>query len=306
MKNLQTKFKVSIIGCGNVGATTAYTLLMDGTPSEILVFDIDRDKSKGLVLDFQHSAHFVPTTKLTSAQELEEVQDSELIIITAGQKQKPGQSRLELIEANKRIFDQIIPTITQSAPNAILLIVTNPVDVLTHYAQKISKLPPERVFGTGTLLDTARFRSHLSQLSSISPKNIHAYILGEHGDNSFPAISSANIAGQPITDIIPEKQILKAYQDTQQAAYRIINDLGYTCYSIAQVCNQITKAIAENSNQIFPLTTVLKGQYGLKNIALSTPCQLGGKGIQKVLEVPLNKSEQKQLKQAEKVIRELL
>lgn len=306
MKNLQSKFKVSIIGCGNVGATTAYTLLMDGTPSEILLFDIDRDKSNGLVLDFKHSAHFVPTTSLKAAQKLEEVKDSELIIITAGQKQKSGQSRLELIEANKRIFDQIIPTITKAAPNSILLIVTNPVDVLTNYAQKISKFPPERVFGTGTLLDTARFRYHLSKLSNINPKNIHAYILGEHGDNSFPAISSANIAGQPITEILSKKEIQQAYIDTQQAAYRIINDLGYTCYSIAQVCNQITRAIAENSNQIFPLTTVLNGQYGLKNIALSTPSQVGGEGIKRVLEVPLNKTEQKQLKQAEKVIKELL
>lgn len=289
------KFKVSIIGCGNVGATTAYTLLNSGLTSELLLFDINREKTEGLVLDFKHSAHFSPNTKLTAAKNLNQTKNSDLIIITAGQRQKPGQTRPELIEANKKIFDQIIPKISKYSPNSILLIVSNPVDALTKHALDLSKFPRHRVFGTGTLLDTARFRSQLNDLTKIHPNNIHAYILGEHGDSSFPVLSSANIAGQPLQSIISKKEINQAFTNTQKAAYRIIHDLGFTCYSIAQVCKEITKSIKNDSNQIYPVSVNLNGEYNLKNVSLSLPCQINRNGIQKIIEIPLNSKERKSL-----------
>lgn len=299
-------FKISIIGCGNVGATTAYTLLSSNLASEICLFDIDREKTRGIILDFQHAKHFLSETKLTAAKELTDTANSDLIIVTAGSKQKPGQSRPDLVTNNKKIFEQIIPEIAKNSPNSILMIVTNPVDSLTLIAQQLSKFPKNRVIGTGTLLDTFRFKFHLSQSTQIHPQNIHTYILGEHGDSSFPVISSANIAGKPLIKFMKEQEIQTAYKDTQQAAYRIIHDVGFTCYSIAQVCKELTKAIVKNSDKIFPVSTVLEGEYGLKNVSLSVPCQINRNGIKKIIEIPLSSSEKKLLQKSAKQIQSTL
>lgn len=298
-----SKFKISIIGCGNVGATTAYTLLNSNIASEICIFDINRNKAAGIVTDFQHAQHFLPKTRLTAAKDLKDTKNSNLVIITAGSKQKPGQPRTELIENNKKIYEQLIPEITKQSPDSILLIVTNPVDSLTYYAQKLSKFSRSKVIGTGTLLDTFRFKYYLSQLTKTNPQNIHTYVLGEHGDSSFPIISSATISGKPLKEFINTKKIQEAFHDTQQAAYRIIHDVGYTCYSIAQVCNEIAKAIREDSNKIFPLSTVLDGEYKLKDVSISVPCQINKDGIAKIIEVPLNSTEKKSLKESVKTIR---
>lgn len=299
-------FKISIIGCGNVGATTAYTLLSSNLASEICLFDIDREKTRGIILDFQHAKHFLSETKLTAAKELTDTANSDLIIVTAGSKQKPGQSRPDLVTNNQKIFEQIIPEIAKHSPNSILMIVTNPVDSLTLIAQQLSKFPKNRVIGTGTLLDTFRFKFHLSQSTQIHPQNIHTYILGEHGDSSFPVISSANIAGKPLIKFMKEQEIQTAYKDTQQAAYRIIHDVGFTCYSIAQVCKELTKAIVKNSDKIFPVSTVLEGEYGLKNVSLSVPCQINRNGIKKIIEIPLSSSEKKLLQKSAKQIQSTL
>lgn len=299
-------FKISIIGCGNVGATTAYTLLSSNLASEICLFDIDREKTRGIILDFQHAKHFLSETKLTAAKELTDTANSDLIIVTAGSKQKPGQSRPDLVTNNQKIFEQIIPEIAKHSPNSILMIVTNPVDSLTLIAQQLSKFPKNRVIGTGTILDTFRFKFHLSQSTQIHPQNIHTYILGEHGDSSFPVISSANIAGKPLIKFMKEQEIQTAYKDTQQAAYRIIHDVGFTCYSIAQVCKELTKAIVKNSDKIFPVSTVLEGEYGLKNVSLSVPCQINRNGIKKIIEIPLSSSEKKLLQKSAKQIQSTL
>ncbi len=301
-----SNFKISIIGCGNVGATTAYTLLSEEIASEICIFDINRDKTRGIVLDFQHAQHFLPNTKITAAKELKDTTASDLIIITAGAKQKPGQTREDLTINNKKIFEQLIPESAQHSPNSILLIVTNPVDALTFYAKELSGFSKEKVIGTGTLLDTFRFKYHLSQDSKINPQNIHTYVLGEHGDSSLPYISGANIAGKPITKILQKQQINSSFKDTQQAAYRIINDVGYTCYSIAQVCKEITKAIVQDSNKILPVSTYLNGEYDLKDISLSVPCQINKQGVAKVIEIPLSKNETKLLKNSATKIKSMI
>lgn len=293
----QSQFKVSVIGCGNVGATAAYAMMIDGTPTEMVLYNRSREKAEGLLLDFQHSLSFLNYTKVTATDDFADCADSHLIVITAGARQKEGETRLDLINKNRKIFADIIPKLAKVAPNSILLIVTNPVDVLTYEAIKLSGFPEGRVFGTGTMLDTARFQFHISERLCLSPKSIDAYILGEHGDSSFPVFSSANVAGKPLMDFegFDEKAAQECYDETKNAAYRIIHDLGFTCYSIAAVIKEIMVHIFQHSSVVLPLSVRLNDYYGHSDVALSVPCVLGSDGVSEVIKVPLNEKEQQQL-----------
>lgn len=299
------KFKVSIIGCGNVGATTAYAMLLDGTPNEMTLIDLNKDKAKGLLLDFEHSLSFLPYVKVTAGDNVQLTKGSDLIVITAGARQKEGQTRLDLIKTNRQIFKKMIPALVKQSPDAIIIVVTNPVDILTHEVLKISKFPTNRVFGTGTMLDTSRLQYNLSNKLKVNPRDVQAFILGEHGDTSFPVWSSANIAGKSIFDFpkFNKKNAEKCYQDTRNAAYKIIHDMGFTCYSIAIVIREIMKAIYEDSHIVIPLSTELKGQYGLRNISLSIPCVIGSTGIVDKIEIPLSAKEKRQLKKSADTLR---
>jgi L-lactate dehydrogenase len=301
------KFKVSVIGCGNVGATAAYAMLLGGTPNEMTLIDMNKDRAEGLLLDFQHSLSFLPYVNVTAGTDLKLTAESDVIVITAGARQKEGQTRLELIEANRQIFKKMIPELVRYSRDAILLIVTNPVDILTHEALKLSKLPPNRVFGTGTMLDTSRLQYHLSEKLKVSPRDIQAFIMGEHGDTSFPVWSSANICGKPVFDFprFDQKAADKCYSDTRNAAYRIIHDMGFTCYSIAIVVREIVRAIYENSRIVVPLSTELRGEYGLRDVALSIPCVLGSTGIVDKIEIPLSAKEKTLLKKSADTLKRL-
>ncbi|MBT6068685.1 L-lactate dehydrogenase [Candidatus Peregrinibacteria bacterium] len=291
-------FKVSIVGCGNVGATMAYAMVLDGTPTDLALIDIDADRANGLLLDLDHSLSFTPYTKLESSDDMAICKGSKLVVVTAGARQREGETRLDLIAKNRAIFETIIPKIAKAAPDTLLLIVSNPVDVLTLEALKLSGFPKSRVFGSGTLLDTARFQFHISEKLDVHPSSVNAFILGEHGDSSFPVYSSADIAGAPLRDM-PEftKEIEKeCYEDTKNAAYRIIHDQGYTCYSISTAVLQIMKAIFEDSNEVFPLSTLLEDYYGHSDVALSLPCVLGRKGIERQILTPLDEKEKELLK----------
>lgn len=293
----QSKFKVSVIGCGNVGAAAAYAMLIDGTPSELALVDLNKEKAEGLVLDFSHSLSFWEQTKIVGSDSYDVVKDSHVVIITAGARQKEGETRLDLVAKNKAIFDDMIPKIVEAAPDTILLIVSNPVDVLTYQAAKISGFPQGRVFGTGTMLDTARFQYHLAQKLCLSPRSVDAYVLGEHGDSSFPVFSSANVAGKSLFDFegFDQKMAEECYTDTQQAAYRIIHDLGYTCYAIGMVIQQIVVGIYSHAKIVVPLSVPLEDYYGHSDVALSVPCVLDSDGVSDVLEVPLDEKEQEAL-----------
>lgn len=292
--SFEIKFKVSVIGCGSVGATAAYAMLIDGTPSEIVLVDRKKDKARGLSLDLEHSLSFLNYTKLTSGDDYGLCKDSHLIIVTAGARQEQGETRLQLVEKNRKIFEDIIPKLKAAAPNAIFLIVSNPVDVLTFETARISGLPFGRVFGTGTMLDTARFRYHLSQQLCLSPQSVEAYVLGEHGDSSFPVFSSANVAGKSLFDFPGFTGPIgdKCFEDTQKAAYRIINDLGYTCYSIGIVIRQIMVSIFQHSKIVVPLSIPITDYYGHSDVAVSVPCVLDSDGVSEIIEVPLNDEEQ--------------
>ena len=300
--------KISIIGCGNVGATMAYAMLLDGTPTDLAIIDINADKAHGLMLDLEHSLSFTPYTKVTSSGDMKACKGSSLVVITAGARQKEGETRLDLIAKNRKIFQSIIPKVAKAAPNAIIVVVSNPVDVLTYEAIKLSGFPEGRVFGSGTLLDTARFQFHISEQIGVNPRNVDAYVLGEHGDSSFPVYSCADIGGKPLKKIkgFTKKVADKCYKDTREAAYRIIHDQGYTCYSISTAVLQIMRAIFEDSHEVFPLSTMLKNYHGHSDVALSVPCVLGRNGIERQIVIPLDAAEKKMLKKSVSTLKKYL
>ncbi len=303
-----TQFKVTVVGCGNVGATAAYAMLMDGTPTELVLVDRSKDKAEGLLLDFEHSLPFFEYTKIIASDDISACKNSQIVVITAGARQQEGESRLDLIKKNRAIYKELIPRIAKLAPKAILLIVSNPVDILTLEALELSGFPPNRVFGTGTMLDTARFRFHISQRLCLSPHSIEAFILGEHGDSSFPVWSSANVAGKPLFDFdgFSRKVGNECYKETKTAAYRIIHDLGYTCYSIATVIRQIMKHIFQHSKIVVPLSVALNGAYGYKDVAISVPCVLDSQGISDIIKVPLDSKEKEALKKSVQTLKQVL
>ncbi len=306
-RNEKSEFKVSIIGCGSVGAATAYAYVLSGTVTDLTLFDIDRGKAEGLMLDIGHATTFTPYVDIKASDKISACKDSKLIVITAGARQQEGETRLNLIEKNRKIFRAIIPELEKVAPNAILLIVTNPVDVLTYETLKISKFPKNHIFGSGTVLDSIRLQYHISEKINVHPSSIDAYILGEHGDSLFPYYSSANILGKPLSkwEGFDKKSSQKAYEDTKSAAYRIINDQGYTCYSIATVIRELTECIFKDKKQVFTLSVPIENYYGNSDVCLSVPCVLGKDGIEKIIKVPLNKEEQKALRKSAKTLKAL-
>lgn len=308
MSSLQSPFKVSIIGCGNVGATAAYSMLIDGTPSEIVLIDNNKEKAEGLLLDFEHSLSFLPYTKITASDDFSACKNSQLIFITAGARQQEGETRLQLIDKNRAIFKEIIPALAKHAPKSILVVVTNPVDILTLETLKLSGFPEGRVFGTGTMLDTARLRFAISERLCLNPKSIDAYVLGEHGDTSFPVFSSANVAGKPLFDFknFNQKIAEECYQETRTAAYRIIHDLGFTCYSIAAVMKEIMVSIFQHSRFVTPLSVPLHDYYGESDISLSVPCVLDSDGVSDILQIPLDEKEQQAFHSSAEALRKLL
>lgn len=302
---MECSFKVTIIGAGNVGATAAYALLLDGTPTDLTLIDIQKEKAEGILLDLEHSLPFTSGMKLFASDDFPACEGSNLIVITAGKKQAPGETRLDLTNANKKIFRDMIPKIAKAAPNAILLIVTNPVDVLTYEALRLSGFKWQRVFGSGTVLDTARFQFHLSEKLKIHPRSIDAYIMGEHGDSSFPVWSSANVMGKPLREFdgFSKKDAEQCYEATKTAAYRIIHDVGYTCYSIATAICEIARNIFEDTHQVFMLSALLQNYYGHSDVALSLPCVLGRNGIVKTITIPLDTYEQKKLSESVDILK---
>jgi L-lactate dehydrogenase len=300
--------KVAIIGAGYVGATAAYALFIDGTASEIALIDINKEKVEGEALDLVHGTLFTPFTKITYGDNYDLCKDASIVIITAGANQKQGETRLDLTKRNVSIMKAIIPKITQVNKNCILIMVTNPLDVLTYLALKLSKFPENRVFGTGTILDTARFRQLLGEYYKINPQSIHAYVLGEHGDSEFPVWSSANIAGVPLKDFEKyEKKALDAvFEKTKGAAYEIISRKGATYYAIGLAINKIVKTILTDQNEVLPISCLLNDYYGVNDVCLSIPVMLSKEGIKKKIKIPLDTKEREMLVKSAKIIKGMI
>ncbi len=303
------KIKVSIIGCGRVGITSAYTTYLANKVSEIILFDRNKERIEAERLDFLHSLPFLGTTTVKIAQDLSDTKNSNIVVFTAGVSQgNQFQSRLALVDENTKILENFLPRIVEYSPNSVIIIVSNPVDVLTYKAYKIVKLPRGKIFSTGTTLDTSRFRFYLSEITKVNSKSIHAYILGEHGDSSFPTISSSNIGGQSLISFpgVTEDQIWECYKKAKNAAYEIIAGKGATYYAISVVINEIIEAIITDSKRVYPLSVPLEGEYDLSDVSLSVPCVIGKEGVEKIIEVDFSEKEKELLFNSAKVIKSYL
>jgi L-lactate dehydrogenase len=300
--------KVSIIGGGHVGMSAAFAMILKNTVRELVLFDRNTEKMKGEQLEFQHSLTFLGTAKITVAETYKDLKDSDVIVFTAGRAQLPGESRLNLVKSNVEVIQTILPDVIKYSPNSVVIMVTNPVDILTYQASKILNLPPGRVFGSGTSLDSARFRFHLSEFLGINPKNIHTYVLGEHGDSSFPTISHTNIGGQPISTMegFSEDKIQEAFQKARTAAGTIIAAKGSTYYAIGVVINQLVSAVLRDTKRVYPVSVPLTGQYGFKDVSISVPCVIGKNGVERILEVPLSPEEKKRMEKSVNILKEIV
>lgn len=301
-------FKVAIVGLGRVGTTAAYTLLLRGLATELVLYSRERAKAEGEKADLEHGSPFYPGTKIIATENLEDLAGTDLVIFTAGCAQKPGQTRLDLAKANCDIVDKMIPAIVKHAPSTLILMVSNPLDVMTYRASVVAHLPAGRVFGSGTLLDTARLRMHLSKMVNVNPTSIHAYVLGEHGDSSFAPSSTATLGGKPLVNFteVNSQHLAWAHEETKKDAYKIIAGKGATYYGIATAISHIVDIVKNDKKKIVPLSSPLTGQYGLENVALSLPCVLGRNGVERVIDLPLTLSEQDSLMNSAKIIREHL
>ena len=305
---MDDKTKVAVVGCGRVGITAAYTMFLKNTINEIILYDRNPERMAAERLDFLNSLSFLGKTQVTVAKDAVGIKDSDIIIYATGAAQEPGETRLDLVKKNTNILETLLPKLLEQAPNATVIMVANPVDVLTYKAYKIARNKRGKIFGSGTTLDTARFRYYLSESLKVSPINIHGYILGEHGDSSFPTISTANVGGEPITEMkgASKELVLEAYQKARNAAYEIIAGKGATYYSIAVVLDQLVEACFSDAKRIFPVSVPLEGEYGLKDVSLSVPCVLGRDGAEKIIELNLSEEVKGSLNKSAEVLRQYL
>lgn len=300
--------KVAIIGAGNVGTTTAFALLLSGLSSEIVLVDVDRARCEGEAMDLSHIQAFTFGTQIRSG-DFSDCAHASIVILTAGKNQKPGQSRLDLLQENAAIVQEIVPQIVHYITNPILLVATNPVDPLTYAAWKLSGLPPQRVIGSGTIVDSAHFRYLLGHHFGINPQSVHAYIIGEHGDSEVPLWSLTNIAGIHLRAFCEHEGIawdepsLEAiFRDARDAANEIIRLKGETQYAIASGLVRIVEAIMRNENSVLTVSTVAE-HYGIPLVALSLPTRINSKGADRVLHLPLTEQELAALVRSAEVIR---
>jgi len=304
--------KISIIGSGFVGSTTAFAIMDAGLVSDIVLVDINRDKSEAEAMDLTHGAAFVKTVNITAGI-LEDTSDSDLIIITAGIGPKPGESRLDILNKNIPIFKDIVPKLAQFSPDAIFLVVSNPVDILTYITYKFSGFPSHRVIGSGTVLDTSRFKSILSKQFSIDARNIHAYIIGEHGDSEIAAWSTIKIAGMSIDeyckiDKLDYNEEFKTFitDEVKHAAYEIINRKGYTNYAVALAVRRITEAILGDEQSILTVSGLQNGESSLNDVYIAMPSIVGRDGIRKILPIPLSTDEFGKLNDSANLLKEII
>jgi L-lactate dehydrogenase len=305
--------KVVIVGAGAVGSTFAYTLAQSGLADEILLRDHNPDLARGQVLDLAHGQFFFPPVQIREAQ-VEDYADAHMIVITAGSKQRPGESRLDLLQRNVKIIYEIMDEILLQKSSAVVLIVSNPVDILTYAAYKRSGWPRGRVIGSGTVLDSARFRSLLSQHCGVDVHNVHAYILGEHGDSEFAAWSMTNMAGLPIEQYCglcskcDDKQLCrsKIADEVKNSAYHIIQYKGATWFGVGLALTQIAAAILRNQHGVLTVSSVLEGEFGLSGVSLGVPCIVSQNGVERVLQVTLPPGEQNALVKSATTLRETI
>ncbi|MBC7185851.1 MAG: L-lactate dehydrogenase [Calditrichaeota bacterium] len=301
--------KIAIIGVGDVGATIAYTAQMAAIATELVLIDLNADKARGEALDMNHGLFFTGPMKIR-AGDVADCRDAAAVVIAAGARQKPGETRLQLVKRNADICASIARQLGSVCPQAAIVVTTNPVDVMTYVVQKAAGVPPHQVLGSGTVLDSARFRFALSQACQVDPRNVHAYVIGEHGDSEVFLWSSVNMAGVPLAKFCKGCARActsgfreKIEESVRNSAYHIIGAKGYTNYGVSQAVLRILGAILRDEHSLLTVSTLLNGQYGLHDICLSVPCVVGRRGVVRVIETELAEAERVALHRSAEVIR---
>lgn len=298
MTKLQGNQKVGVVGTGFVGSSLVYALLIRELATEIVLVDVNREKAVGEMMDFNHGLSFSKPVKITAGG-YADLWGAQIVVIAAGASQKPGETRLDLLAKNVEIFDAIVPEVVRHNPSGIVLIATNPVDILTYTSLKRSGLPPGRVIGSGTILDTSRFRFLLGQYYGVDARSVHAYIIGEHGDSEIPAWSLANIGGVRLREFAPlkskqynQEEMDKLFVSVRDAAYEIIKRKGATYYAIGLGLVSIVETILGDYRSVLSVSTLMTGQYGVSEMCLSLPCVVGANGVEEVLMLNVSSEEE--------------
>lgn len=299
-KQVDTR-KAAMIGCGFVGSASAFALMQSGLFSELVLIDANHDKAEGEAMDIAHGLPFAGQMKIY-AGDYDDIVDAAVIIVTAGAAQKPGETRLDLVNKNVNIFKSIIPEIAKRNYKGILLIVANPVDILTYTAVKLSDLPENRVIGSGTVLDTARLKYALGEHLEVDSRSVHSFIIGEHGDSEIVAWSSTNVSGIPVNDFCElrghfnhEEAMHRIADDVKNSAYDIIEKKGATYYGIAMSVKRICECIMRDEKSILPISSMMHGEYGISDICLSMPTVVGREGVETRVPIQLNEQEESAL-----------
>lgn len=304
--------KISIIGAGAVGSTTAYALIMAGLATDLVIVDVNKLKTEGEVLDLSHGAGFIKPVNI-KAGDYKDTKDSDIVVITAGAAQKPGETRIDLVNKNIKIFESIIPQVVKYSPNSILLVVSNPVDILSYVAYELSGFPKERVIGSGTVLDTSRLKYEISKRLGVDARDVQTYIMGEHGDTEFVSWSLTNIQGIKIDQYAKEINCryddvvrTEIHENVKNAAYEVINRKGATFYAIGLAVKRIVEAILGDEKCILPVSTLLNDYYGINDIYLGVPAIVGRNGVEKALKVSLSDDEVQKLKISANTLEDIL
>ena len=303
--------RTAIIGVGAVGATTAYAMLQAGSARELILHDYDRRRAEGEYMDLQHCLPFTHHSAM-SVRDLDEVEGCDLVIVTAGAAQKPGESRLDLVKRNVEIFGTFFPSLSRQNPNAIFLIITNPVDVMTRVALKLSGLPAPQVIGSGTVLDTARFRTLISLHCRILPRHVHALVIGEHGDSEVMVWSRASIGAFRVAEYcdhlgisLSSEDVERINSDVREAAYKIIERKGATHFAIGIATNSIAQALSMNESSLYTVSRRCEGIFGLQDVCLSVPTLLDQRGAHTHMEIGLSSTEKDALLRSADVLNEV-
>ena len=309
-RKLNKTKKVAIVGTGFVGSSYAYALVNQGTVSELVLIDLDFERADGEARDLNHGVPFASPMKI-KAGNYNDCRDADLVVITAGAAQKPGETRLDLATKNAKIMTGIVEQIMASGFDGIIVVASNPVDVLTQVAFKVSGLPKERVIGSGTILDTARFRYLLSDYFHVDARNVHAYIIGEHGDSELPIWSHVSIGGLPLNvygklnNFFEDRDMQAIFENVRDAAYQIIERKGATYYGIGMGLARLTKALLYNENSILTVSTYFDGEYGINGVYMGVPAVVNANGVREILRLNLSDLEQEQLEKSADILKDM-
>ncbi|MDE7061784.1 MAG: L-lactate dehydrogenase [Lachnospiraceae bacterium] len=311
-KNEIDLHKVAIIGCGFVGSSTAFALMQSRLFSEMVLLDVDMARAEGEAMDISHGMPFSVPMKIYAGS-YDDIVDADIIIITAGANQKPNETRLDLVQKNVEIFRSIIPEISKRDYQGILLIVSNPVDILTWVALKLSGFTENRVIGSGTVLDTARLKYLLGEHLGIDSRGVHAFVIGEHGDSELAVWSSATVSGVPLSKFCEmrgfyehDDETDRIYEDVKNSAYTIIEKKKATYYGIAMAIRRICACIVRNERSVLPVSSIMHGQYGLEDIVLSMPAIVNSKGVERIVPLSLDREETERLRESAAALREVM